>query len=137
MSDNITDLDTLVPDDKKVALKGETYIVPGDMPLTTYLKVSRSASRQEEGADQAELLESMVDAVADLFVWKLAEGTPEREERHAKVRAVLMSLGLRTVTQILGKIYPSDDEDLAGAGEGDEPIAADAVDPPTAGTTTS
>lgn len=133
MSDNITDLDALVPDDKKVALKGETYTVPGDMPLTIYLKVNRAASRQEDGADQGELLDSMVDAVADLFVWNMAEGTPEREQRHAKVRDILMRLGLRTVTQILGKVYPNDDEEEAES----EPIAADQTDPPTPGTTTS
>lgn len=134
MSDNITDLDTLVPDDKKVHLQGETYVVPGDMPLTTYLKVQRTATRQEEGADQGALLDSMVDAVADLFVWRLPEGE-DRSAKHNRIRDVLMGLGLRTVTQILGKIYPSDDEDLNG--DGDEPVAADVVDPPTPGTTTS
>ena len=47
-----------------------------------------------------------------------------------------MRLGLRTVTQILGKIYPNEDEDEEGSTT-TATIEADAADPPTPGTTTS
>lgn len=126
---SITDLDTLVPADKKVLLKGRTYVLPGDMPLEIYLRVNRASQMQDAGADAEELLRDMVAALVDLFCWTLPKDDGESREH---IKGVLMGLGLRTVTQLLGRIYPVDEE-------GDGAVDADAEVPtPTAtnGTTT-
>lgn len=121
MSGEIVDLDILVPADKRVSFRNQTFTVPGDLPLVTYLKVNKIAGDQESGATEAQLLEGMVEALVEVFAWKLPEDDPKREW----LREEIGKLGVDTITQMLGKIYPameSDDEE--------EVVDADAAGPP-------
>lgn len=139
MSDAIMDLDDLVPPDKTVKFAGIDYVVPGDMPLVTYLKVNRVQSLQaregEKAGDVETALLDMVDAIAELLAWNATEA-----DKPVIVEAVssrLKKRGMAAIIGILGKVYPADDEDEA-EGAGDEPIEAD-VPPPgptTSGTST-
>ena len=119
---DITDLDVLVPPRKKVMLAGHTYVLPGDMPLETYLKVNGLSDRQADGAKVSELVTDTVDTLIDLFTREPQDPAPNVEE----LRRVLLSLSFDTVMQILGKVYPTDDDD-----EADEPVVAEEAGPPT------
>lgn len=130
MPDLITDLDVLVPPDRKVMLGGRVYTLPGDMPLETYLKVNLMAQQQEEGVTEEVLVNHMVDALVDLFVRLMPEGDT-RTEAEGTLRKRFLSMGLRTVTTLLNKIY--EEEEVDG-----DPVEADNVDPsPPSGTTPS
>lgn len=120
MSQEIVDLDVLVPADKRVAFRGQTFTVPGDLPLVTYLKVNKIAGEQEDGATEVQLLEGMVEALVEVFAWKL----PEDDEKREWLRVEIGKLGVDTITQMLGKIYPS---------MGGEEVDGEVVDADTAG----
>lgn len=122
MDQQIVDLDILVPADKRVAFRGQTFTVPGDLPLVTYLKVNKIAGDQEGGATEAQLLEGMVEALVEVFAWKL----PEDDDKREWLRTEIGKLGVDTITQMLGKIYP------AMESEDEEPVIdADAAGPQT------
>jgi hypothetical protein len=133
VSNDIIDLDILVPADKKASLGGKTYTVPGDMPMETYLKVAKVSAAEDSGADEGELLGEMVEALVELFAYKLPDDTTDAgKSARDEVRGVLRKLGIRTITQILGKLYGDDDDVPSGDNEGEG-----AGDPPTAGSTTT
>jgi hypothetical protein len=119
MSD-IIDLDELVPADKYATLAGAKYRLPGDMPLVTFLKVSKIENLGEDADPQEAMLE-MVDALVELFAWNLPTHDTEARE---KLREQLMRLGLDTLVSLLGKLYSPKE---APADE----VAAETVDPPT------
>lgn len=128
---NIIDLDALVPDDKRVTLKGRTYTLPGDMPMATYLRVSAIAQMQDGGATQEDLLGSTVDALVELFFWTDRNADEADKERLA---VQFRGMGVRTVMAIISKVYPSDEDD--GADVDADQVAADPT-PPASGTTTT
>lgn len=123
MSDNIVDLDALVPADKRIAFQGKTYTVPGDLPLVTYLKLNRMAAEQEgEDVTEATLMDSMIEALVQLFAWKLSDDDPQRAELDTAFRG----LGIDTITNMIGKIYPTEEP-----ADAEDPVDADAADPQT------
>jgi hypothetical protein len=127
---NIIDLDDLVPEDKKVTFKGRTYVLPGDMPMATYLRISKIAQMQDANATQEELLDSTVDALVELFMWNDRDASADERRRLAET---FKGMGVRTIMSLIGKVYPPED--------GDDEVDADAVTadptPPASGTTTT
>lgn len=66
----IIDLDVLAPDDLQVTLHGETYLLPGDIPVPTMLDLERGMLAISTAADQeasVDALEQLHDVVLDLF----------------------------------------------------------------------
>lgn len=118
----IVDLDALVPADKRIAFRGKTFTVPGDLPLVTYLKLNRMAGEQEDGVTESALLDNMIEALVQLFAWKLPEDHPDRLWLDGEFRG----LGLETVTNMIATIYPADTEPE------EDPVPVDDPDPPQA-----
>lgn len=111
----IIDLDALVPADKKVTLKGQVYTVPGDMPMTVFLKMQKAAALDgAEDITDEQLADAMIDPLWELFTYQLAA---DAVEARAKLRRDLETLGLGTYVKILPSIYGKDaepDEDEEG-----------------------
>ncbi len=124
------DLDSLVPEDKTVTLAGVTYMVPGDMPMETYLRVNAAANGQESGASEIELMQMMKRSVMDLLLWRVDMSNEEGQNVAVALEKTLMHLGVRTVTSVLGAIYADDDDEA-------EPVEdpTPSTPPETGGTT--
>lgn len=125
---HIIDLDDIVPEDKKVTFKGRTYVLPGDMPMTTYLRVSAISQMQDTGATQEELLDSTVNALTELFFWN----DKTNAEGRAQLDEIFRGMGVRTIMAVISKVYPTDDD--AAPDVDADAVAADPT-PPASGTT--
>lgn len=123
MSDDIKDLDALVPSDKKVSLGGRLYTVPGDIPMEVFVRVNKAGLLEDE--DEAAAIQEMVGALVDLFSWN-AIGKPSEDDTRASVEKTLRRLGVGTISKMLHAIYS----------EPIEEVEPDAVPPVGAGTTT-
>lgn len=136
----VEDLDKFVPQDRKVRLFGEEYLIPGDVPMEAYLRVQNATTWTREDARLADLGElpdnrqegargpALVDAIADLFVCRLPEAA--RPEAKAALEKKLMGLGMRTLAGFLSQVYQRSDDESAP----DEPVVvedADALPPPS------
>lgn len=108
MTNNITDLDALVPSDKSVKLGGVVYELPGDLPMEIFLKLNKASEIEEEG-DELKALEEMVNTLTDLFVWK-QRGTASETEIRENVSKILGNRGVKFVTQLLKNIYDDEPE---------------------------
>lgn len=102
MSDTITDLDALVPSDKKVLLGGRTYVVPGDIPMEVFVKVNKAGLLEEE--DEVAAIEVMVEALTDLFTAR-SEGLANYAATREEVFGVLRARGVRTISRMLQAVY--------------------------------
>lgn len=133
-SENITDLDVLVPSPKRVRLGGVVYRLPGDMPLETFLRINALASAEGEGRSLESAVEDTIDAIIDLFT---REALPEANVDRAKLRSDLTARGFDFVMSLMNHVYPAAADDEVEPPEG--PAAVDADDPPTpeAGTTST
>lgn len=125
----ITDLDVVVPEPKKIRFGGVEYAVPADLPMEIFLRLNQAnAIRKEDGSpDQVKQIEVMTDVLSDLFTWELVEknATPEQiAPIKEQVHKILMRRGSRFVFSLVGSIYKDDDE-KADANETD-PTAAPA-----------
>lgn len=95
----IIDLDTLVPDDVDVVVNGETFRLPGDIPVETMLQVEAATQRlntvtdQEEGQDA---LGGLYDAVLDLFRIR----QPDLDS---------VPIGLKQCVLLIGQLYAVED----------------------------
>lgn len=130
--DAVTDLDAMLPSDKPIKLGGKTYLIPGDMPLVTFLRVNEVNDLQgQEDVSSVTVLGRMVDALVDLIAWHLPEGDADAR---ATIRDDLQKHDMSFMANLLTTLYP---------GEADEALEdqADEVPPPsdpaTGGTTTS
>lgn len=91
----IIDLDALVPDDVEVVFGGETYPLPGDIPVELMLQVEAASQRlntitdNEEGQDA---LGGLYDAVLELFRIR----RPELES---------VPIGLKQCVMLIGQLY--------------------------------
>jgi len=125
----IKDLDVLVPENKKVTLRGRVYDLPGDLPMETYLVINAAAGAQEEGASEADLMGRLVAALVDLFCWNVPES--EKDKRRKEVDEDLRGLGVRTITSLLGEIYGDEEPEEADDDEVDPPEPSAAGTPST------
>lgn len=105
MSDTFVDLDALVPSDKEVRLGGQTYTLPGDLPLEIFVKVNRASELEEE--DEAGAMNAMLDAMSDLFAWKY-KGKPEHDGVKQKAHEILTGRGIRFNSRLLEAVYRED-----------------------------
>ena len=106
MSDTYVDLDALVPSDKEVRLGGQTYSLPGDLPLEIFVKVNKASELEED--DEAAALNEMLAAMAELFAWKYKD-KPEYDSVKSRAIKVLEGRGIRFNTRLLENIYKEAD----------------------------
>lgn len=102
MSDDIKDLDALVPSDKKVSLGGRIYVVPGDIPMEVFVRVNKAGMLED--TDEAAAVEEMVGALTMLLSWNTV-GKPHEDSTKEEVEAALRRLGIGTISKILRTIY--------------------------------
>jgi hypothetical protein len=98
MPTQIIDLDEFLGDDKRVRVKGETYVLPPDLPAELYLKVQKLA---QSNASEPEMIEALYDELLELFRYK---------------RPALKSLPL-TISQVVFGIARIYGDGSAGEGE--------------------
>lgn len=113
----IIDLDVLVPADKKVVLAGQTYVIPGDLPMEVYLRVAAIQQAHVDGKTETELMEDMVTALVSLFCWKIPESD---EVGRNRLEQSVRNLGVTTLNKVLTKVYGGEDADEADADEVDD-----------------
>lgn len=123
MSDNITDLDALVPTDKRVTLGGRVYLIPGDIPMEVFVRINKAGLMESE--DEAAAIEEMVGALVDLFSW-MTIGKPNEDAVREEANTALRRLGVGTISKLLNAIYS----------EPTPPEGDDSNPPVEAGTTT-
>ncbi len=63
----ILNLDEISSDDKEITLGGEKYIVPGDMPVETMLRLMDNSSKIEKDKMNTEAFKEGVDIMVSLF----------------------------------------------------------------------
>lgn len=65
----IIDLDVAAPDDVEVVAHGETYLLPGDIPVPDYLAIVKASEAldEAEGEGALEAAERLYERVLDLF----------------------------------------------------------------------
>lgn len=96
----IIDLDTLVPEDVEVVINGETYLLPGDIPVELMLQVEAATQRlntvtdNEEGQD---VLGGLLDAVTELFRIR----QPDLET---------VPIGLKQCVMLIGQLYSAEEQ---------------------------
>lgn len=137
-----TDLDAFIPPDKTVTFRGRRYVLPGDLPMETYLKLALLGELQDTGGEIAEVLEHTITVLTDLFTDEI-EGDVEKAEARVRLQGVweedpdtdepghfvggeFRRLGLGTIMQLVQRIYPPPEQD-------ESEVDADAApeDPPT------
>jgi hypothetical protein len=113
-NERVVDLDDIVPSPKIVNFAGEKYIVPGDLPMVTYLKMMRvdqiATDPDASATEQRNAVGDLVDAIIELFTMEPGNEGVDR----AELQKAIEKLGLRNVTKIVTRIYgaldPADDE---------------------------
>lgn len=106
MSDDIKDLDALVPSDKRVSLGGRVYTVPGDIPMEVFVRVNKAGLLEDE--NEAGAVEEMVGALIDLFTWN-SKGKPEETVNRKEIEAALRRMGVKTISRILRAVYSEEE----------------------------
>jgi len=117
MTQNVIDLDALLPADKTVKLGGVEYVVPGDMPLSTFLRMQR-VSQLEDADDEGQMVNELTEAAVELFGWKIAEGD---QAARSKLRRDIEALGIQAFLGLFSAIYKEEqDEDPTSGTPGSE-----------------
>lgn len=91
----IIDLDKIVPDDIEVVLQGDTYLLPGDIPVELMLRVEHATQQLNSVTDSDEgqnVLADLLDAVVDLFRIR----QPDVDQ---------VPIGLRQAVMLISQIY--------------------------------
>lgn len=105
---NLKDLDALVPEDLDAKLGGVTYTLPGDLPLEIYLRMNKAGELEDD--DEKGALDIVVDAMCALFSWRY-QGKPEENVVKAEVEKTLRSRGVKFNLTLLKELYGDIEED--------------------------
>lgn len=121
-------LDALVSPARPVTLGGETFVLPGDMPLEIHLRVQQGLTDDDDlrGAN------TLRDAIHHLFSWNPNLEGPD-PEAYARAVPVLRSLGLRSLLALVNGAYGDEEDEIE---EIEEDLAASPLEPETTSTTT-
>jgi hypothetical protein len=93
MATQITDLDAVLGDPKKVRLGGRIYTLPPDLPVELYLRINQFA---KEGLGDVEMVERLRDELLELF-------------RYADKTIKTLPLSMTQLVTAIGTIYGSSD----------------------------
>lgn len=96
----LKDLDELCPPDIRVKLKGEIYILPGDMPVELFAKIQQLA---KSDASEAEMVETLYDELLGLF-------------RYKQPKLSKLPIGMTQLVGALAYIYRDSDPEEKPAG---------------------
>lgn len=111
---DVTDLDILVPEPKRIKLGGVEYRVPADLPMEIFLRINQAASyKNEDGTDdQVKQLNSLLDSLTDLVLWE-TETTDEDVVKAVQetVQTTLRRRGVRYCFGLVNAIYAPEEVD--------------------------
>lgn len=93
MSQQIIDLDEILGADKKVKLGGQIYVLPPDLPVELYLRITNLAGT---GASDEEMIPVLYENLLELFRYK----QPKLES---------LPLSMSHLVTAVAKIYGDDD----------------------------
>lgn len=123
---DITDLDVVVPEPKRVKFGGTVYDLPADLPMEIFLRMNLAGTyKTEDGEDdQSKQLQSLISCLTDLFIWEMEDKgeAPEKvDEVRANVERTLKRRGTKFCFTLVREIYREDDQSADQAAAGADP----------------
>lgn len=106
----VRDLDALLPTRLNVKFGGKSYQIPGDMPMSIYLRTQHAF---DDATEETESTNQLREAFIELLTFY----KPEDEDARKQIENDLREIGVRTVIKLLGTMYKTDE---AEKGEDDE-----------------
>lgn len=107
---DVTDLDVVVPEPKRVKFGGVEYAVPADLPMEIFLRVNLAQTYTNEAGDpdMPRQIDSLVDTLTDLLTWEMADSENVTEVKN-EVRRVLLRRGTKYCFALVGNIYKAEE----------------------------
>lgn len=122
---DITDLDVLVPQTKTVLFGGQSYTLPGDMPMEIFLKVNLAGQAKDAdgNVDQVKQLDLLIDTISDLFTFEQYDdaGSPRIDQLQidairTHVGTTIRRRGVGFALKLMSTIYKADEVEESAEG---------------------
>ena len=77
----ILNLDEITSDDKTVVVGGDEYVIPGDLPVSTMLRLIDNSNKVQENPADVSAMQDGVDVLLDVFKIRKPDADVEKIKR--------------------------------------------------------